>query len=626
MKISYNWLKWYVPDAPKAEELADILTYHLAEVETVEKLPDGDYVLDVKILPNRAHDLLSHQGMAREVASLLNIPFVDHTPQYKIPESKPTELKVRIETDACKRYMGRVIRNIKIEKSPDWMVKHLESIGQRSINNIVDATNIVMFDCGEPTHVFDLEKIKGALIARPAKDGETVTTLDGKECKLTPADFVVSDEDKALIIGGVKGGKAAEVTASTNNIVLEVGNFDAVTVRKTSTRIGIRTEGSKRWENGVSPELASYGMMELSALIAEMCPEAIFEDVVDVYPAVDFSDAQNVRGESTSEKLTDRVYPEKQKERKLSFSVERIASILGLKVSSEEIENILKRYVFEYVYKKGVFEIIIPPMRLDLVIEEDMAEEIGRVIGYDKLKGEIPKINFKTQANETHAKISWARNKLLEGGYSEVMTYVFADKGEVSVLASASDKTFLRANLADGLKESIKLNKINSPLLGIKEIKVFEIGAVWSPEEEIHVAYNEGEKIIEKNLEEFYSPLEEYPKGEVDKSSTPAKATPQEGNKFTMWPLFPFIARDVAVWVPKEVASHQVHKVIKENAGDLVIKGPDLFDEFSKDDKKSYAFKLVFQSYDRTLTDAEINEIMEKITTKLKENPDWQVR
>src|SRR3989338_3791363 len=503
MKISYNWLKWYVPDAPKAEELADVLTYHLAEVERLDKLPDGDYILDIKILPNRGHDLLSHQGVAREVASLLNIPFVDPTAKYKIPESKPTELQVEIKTNACKRYMGRVIRNVKIGPSPDWVVKHLESIGQRSINNVVDATNIVMFDCGEPTHVFDFDKIKGSFVARQARDEETVTTLDGKECKLSSSDFVIADAEKALIIGGVKGGKAAEVTDSTTNLVLEVGNFDAVTVRKTSTRIGIRTEGSKRWENGVSPELASYGMMELSALIAEMCPEAIFEDVVDVYPAVDFSDAQNVRGESTSEKLTDRVYPEKQKERKLSFSVERIASILGLKVSSEEIENILKRYVFEYVYKEGVFEIIIPPMRLDLVTLEDMVEEIGRVTGYDKLKGEIPKINFKPEVNETYVKISLARNKLLEDGYSEVMTYAFADKGEVSVLASASDKTFLRANLADGLKESLKLNKINSPLLGLKEVKIFEIGVVWTSAEEIHVAYNEEDKVIEKNLYDF---------------------------------------------------------------------------------------------------------------------------
>src|SRR3989338_3780739 len=352
MKISYNWLKWYVPDAPKAEELADVLTYHLAEVERLDKLPDGDYILDIKILPNRGHDLLSHQGVAREVASLLNIPFVDPTAKYKIPESKPTELQVEIKTNACKRYMGRVIRNVKIGPSPDWVVKHLESIGQRSINNVVDATNIVMFDCGEPTHVFDFDKIKGSLVARQARDEETVTTLDGKECKLSSSDFVIADAEKALIIGGVKGGKAAEVTDSTTNLVLEVGNFDAVAVRKTSTRIGIRTEGSKRWENGVSPELAPSGMMELSALIAEMCPEAIFEEIVDVYP-------------------------EKQKERKLSFSSDRISKILGLEVSVKEIEDILKRYVFEYVLNGNLFEIKVPPMRLDLAVEEDMAEEIG---------------------------------------------------------------------------------------------------------------------------------------------------------------------------------------------------------------------------------------------------------
>src|SRR3990167_931511 len=120
MKISYNWLKWYVPDAPKAEELADVLTYHLAEVERLDKLPDGDYILDIKILPNRGHDLLSHQGVAREVASLLNIPFVDPTPKYKIPESKPTDFKVEIKTQKCRRHVGRIVRNIIVGPSPEW--------------------------------------------------------------------------------------------------------------------------------------------------------------------------------------------------------------------------------------------------------------------------------------------------------------------------------------------------------------------------------------------------------------------------------------------------------------------------------------------------------------------------
>src|SRR3989344_2125218 len=227
MKVSYNWLKWYIPDAPAPEKLADLLTYHLAEVETVEKREDGDYVLDIKILPNRGHDLLSHMGMAKEISSLLNLSYVDPAPKYKVPESKPTTLQILIETPACKRYMGRIVRNITMGPSPEWMKVHLESIGQRSINNIVDATNIVMFDCGEPTHVFDLDKIKGSLTARLAKDGEIVTPLDGKDCTLTSQDFIVADDEKPLIIGGVKGGKAAEVDGTTKDIVLEVGNFDA---------------------------------------------------------------------------------------------------------------------------------------------------------------------------------------------------------------------------------------------------------------------------------------------------------------------------------------------------------------------------------------------------------------
>src|SRR3990167_2041545 len=160
MKISYNWLKWYIPEAPKAEKLADIVTYHLAEVESMEKKGD-DTIFDINILPNRAHDLLSHQGVARELASLLDIKYVDPTPKYKVPESKPTKLKVEINTEKCRRDAARIVRDVKVGPSPDWVVKHLESIGQRSINNIVDATNIVMFDCGQPSHVFDMDKVKG---------------------------------------------------------------------------------------------------------------------------------------------------------------------------------------------------------------------------------------------------------------------------------------------------------------------------------------------------------------------------------------------------------------------------------------------------------------------------------
>ena len=488
MLISYNWLKWYIPEAPSVEKLVDIFNYHICEMESFEKMPDGDIVFDLKILPNRAHDLLSHQGIARELASFLNIKYVDPVLKYKIPASakatagKP-ELKIDVESDKCRRYTGRIIRNVKIGPSPEWVVKHLESIGQRSINNVVDAANLVMFDCGQPTHAFDLDKMDSVIIVREAKEGENMTTLDNKEVKFKNSNMVIADTKNVLAVAGIKGGKIAEVDSNTRNIIIEIANFDPVSVRKTAQALNIVTDAKKRFENDLSPELAEDGMKELSSLIYEMCPEAIFENIVDVYP-------------------------QKQEIRKLTFSADKVSKILGLDVTVAEIKDILKRYNFEFIPPdkgdaRGLFQITVPPMRLDLAIEEDMAEEIGRVLGYDKVKGKISEINFQPKQNEIYAKILWARNKLLNDGYSEVMNSSFRNTGQVSVLASASDKNFLRTSLADGLKESLKLNQTNAPLLGLKEIKIFEIGTIWNPKEEMHVAFNEGNKIIEKNLNEF---------------------------------------------------------------------------------------------------------------------------
>ncbi len=598
MKVSYNWLKWYIPDAPEASKLADIFTYHVTEVESLEQKGD-DTIFDIKILPNRAHDLLSHKGIAREIASLLNINYADPAPKYKVPESKATSLEIKIESDKCRRYSGRIVRNVKVGPSPEWVVKHLESIGQRSINNVVDAANIVMFDCGQPIHCFDLDKLSGAIIVRMAKDGEEITTLDNKQVKLKSSNLVIADEKNVLAIAGVKGGKIAEVDNNTKNIVIEVANFDPTSVRKTAKGINIFTDAAKRFENDLSPTLCDHAMLETSALIAEYGATE-FEEVVDVYQ-------------------------QKMESRTLSFSSERISKILGIKVTEEEIENIFKRYNFTYTNKAGEFTLDVPEMRLDLTIEEDIAEEIGRVLGYDKLKTDIPSVEFKPKVNETYAKILLARNKLLEEGYSEVMTYAFASKGEVAVLESASDKKFLRTNLTDGLTESLKLNKVNAPLLGLKEVKIFEIGTVFGKNgEEIRVAYNEKNKINETSLDTFSqvlgSPLG-YPVG-----AQPDHSKKHTSSVFSMWSLFPFISRDVAVWVPEGIESAEVLRVIKENSGDLVVRGPELFDEFKKDGKVSYAFRIVFQSYERTLTYAEINPIIEKISEKIKENKNWEVR
>jgi len=612
MNISYNWLKWYIPEVPDAEKLVDIFNYHLCEVESLEKKSDGDVVFDIKVLPNRAHDLLSHQGVARELASLLNIKFIDPTPKYKIPHSASSgqaELKIEVQSDKCRRYMGRIIRNVKVGPSPEWVVKHLESVGQRSINNMVDAANIVMFDCGQPTHVFDLDKVSEKLVARMASDGEKMTTLDNKDCKFDSSNLVIADAKNVLAVAGVKGGKIAEVDNNTKNIILEVANFDPTSVRKTAQALNIVTDAKKRFENDLSPELGSYAMLEFSALILEMCPEASFENIVDVYP-------------------------KKQEVKKLSFSVNKISKILGVQISVDEIKDILKRYNFEYVENKGgIFEITVPSMRLDLVIEEDIAEEVGRILGYDKVKGSVPEIDFKPKANETYSKILSARHKLLNDGYSEVMNTSFSNKGEVAVLASASDKNFLRTNLADGLKESVKLNQANASLLGIEQAKVFEIGTVFKKSgEEMHVAYGNKKEIKEMTLNEYAKSASPNAFAQSLGPSLRRATSSQKhlGSAFKMWSLFPFIARDIAVWVPEEIKSEDVQKIIKENMGKMVVRGPELFDEFKKGDQISYAFRLVFQSYERTLTDQEVNDIMTKITNKIKDKETngigWQVR
>jgi phenylalanyl-tRNA synthetase beta subunit len=274
-------------------------------------------------------------------------------------------------------------------------------------------------------------------------------------------------------------------------------------------------------------------------------------------------------------------------------------------------------------------------MRLDLQIEEDMAEEIGRVIGYDRIKPILPARNAshneaggpkrepETKVNETFYKMLWARNKLLEDGYSEVMTYAFCDKGEVEVLASASDKKFLRTNLADGLKESVKLNQLNLPLVDMDEVKIFEIGTVFNKHNEvINVCYGDKKNIIEKSLDEF---CRDIPITELDALLQKTKTENQEANIFKMWSLYPFIIRDIAVWVPEGTKPEKLLQVYREFGTELLIKEPRLFDSFTKDKKTSFAYRLVFQAGDRTLTDEEVGGIMSKITEKIV-SLGWQVR
>ncbi len=609
MLISYNWLKSYIPDIPNVDEVTELLTFKLCEIEDVEKLPNlpddkagGDSVFDLKILPDRAHDLLSHCGVAREIAGLLGIDF--KLPEYKIPESKPSSLSIEIESPNCRRYMGRIVRNIKVGPSPEWMVQHLQAIGQRSINNIVDATNIVMFDCGQPIHAFDLRAVSDSLIVvKEAKEGDSIELVGSEKitAKLKDTDMMITDGKNNLAIAGVKGGISSGVSNESVDILIEVANFNPVKVRKTSRRLGIKTEASKRYENDLSPTLCSLAMDEITALIFEMCPEAVFEETVDIYPVL-------------------------ENQRKVSFTQKYISKILGVEIKDEDIEKILKNYKYQFSHRLDLWEVEIPSMRLDLTGPHDFAEEIGRVYGYDKIIQLLPEVSKDILPdNKTWIKICLAKQKLVEGGYKEVMTYVFRNKGEFEVLASASDKNYLRTNLVDGLKESIILNQKNLPLLGFDEVKIFEVGTIFkNNKEEIHVAYGNKKNIEEESLDKYIE--DNYPEISPDILSC-ISLSPyyKELTAFEMWSVYPFITRDIAVWIPEGVRPEILIDIYKDFGTELLACEPKLFDSFTKDKRTSFAYRLVFQSKERTLTDEEINKIMSEITEKIV-SLGWEVR
>lgn len=341
MLISYNWTKEYFKKLPKPEKLADILNKRAFEIEGVQekKLSDGttDWIIDADVLPNRSHDALCHYGMAREIATITGHDLIE--PEIfskKIEIEGEGEMRVDVdcravdayekEVDVCRRYMIREIRNIRISESPEELKLKMESIGQKSINNIVDITNIVMFELNQPMHAFDANKVSGETVfVRNAKDGEKIKTLDNQEVTLTADDPVIADSEKALAIAGVKGGKKAEVDQNTADIILESANFHQTIVRKTAKRSGVGTESSKRFENEISPALVEKAMDYATNLILKYAatPETKVYKTIEHYP-------RPVRNYRTG------------------FSVNEVNQILGLDLSEGKIKKVLNSLNFEY--------------------------------------------------------------------------------------------------------------------------------------------------------------------------------------------------------------------------------------------------------------------------------------
>jgi len=594
MKISREWLQTYFEKPlPAAQELADALTFHAFEIESVE----GE-VLDVKVTPNRGHDCLSHRGIAKELAAILNLPLVPHP--YGITdvslEPKTDALKVTIENpQLCPRFTAAYIKGIKVGPSPDWLRTGLESIGQKSINNVVDATNYVMFNIGQPLHAFDAAKLTEkegvrALDVRMAKNEEKMLGLDDKEYALAPSMLVIADGNtgEAVSIAGIKGGKPTGIDEATTSMILEAANWDGVTIRRTSQALKLRTDASDRFQQVISPELTVYGLRSAVELIVKLAGGEV----------VGFVDE----------------YPQPQEKRTISVSLSKINAVLGTKLAQENVIDVFNRLDLAHVQEGESFTVTPSFERLDLVIPEDIVEEVGRIVGYDKIPAiELTAFSQKPEVNANFYAAEHTRAELTAKGYSEVFTSVFADKGE-RVVANKVDgvRPYLRANLTDGLKDALEKNTRNKDLLGLGEVRLFEIGTVWKGGKEICMLGTADKDGVKE------SPLEAV------EASAYEDLPLSDTERYQPFSRYPFIVRDIAMWIPAQTTPEDVLAVIRAAAGELLALS-EKFDEFKKGEKTSLAFRLVFQSFEKTLTDAEVNGVMDKVYAEVKKKG-WEVR
>lgn len=642
MIFSYNWLKEYFEeDLPKPKDLAEMLLIHSFEIEGLEKNGD-DYAIDIDVLPNRAHDALCHYGMAREISVVTGLKLKNLSLDKNIIEAtEKNNLKVVIEDGRCLRYMAQEISGVKVGPSPDELAKKLKSIGQRSINNVVDITNLIMFELNQPMHAFDRDKLDGDIFVRIARNGEHLTTLDNQEVDLIPEYLLIADSKDPLALAGIKGGKKAEVDLKTKNIVLESANFDSVSTRKTSQKTTIKTESSKRYENGITPELTQKALRRAVELIKKYASD----ENTTIHEAVD-------------------VYPNPSEQKEINLSISKANSVLGVDVGGD-IESVLNKLKFEYKKSAGEFKIKIPSERLDLNIEEDLIEEIGRIYGYSNIPDqEIKDLNFKPKINVEYLVNSAIRKIMISLGFCEVMTYSFVENGVITLEKPLSeDRKYLRPSLKEGMINSLELNQKNVDWLGLDRIKIFEIGKVFcgkpgNPEEkmffgiavinkqgvkkpkpgifikeaieklstelgvEIHLKINEEQDIfVEIDLGSLYEKV--YLEKNFDDKYSEFPGTKNES--YSAVSQFPFVLRDIAVWLPDSENPNELVSLIKETSGQLLIKEPKQFDIYQKDGRISYAYRLVYQSYEKTLTDNEVNEIMAKINDKIKAKG-WEIR
>ncbi len=406
MRISLEWLAEYLPGSLDPQQAADALTNGGLPVETIESRGD-DMVLDVEVTSNRA-DCLSYVGIARELSALLNRPvrLVESTPAESSAAAKDS-VSVAIEaTDLCPHYVARVIHNVNIADSPGWLTRRLEMMGSdkkpvRGINNVVDVTNYVMYETGQPLHAFDLDRLDGGrIIVRRAKPGEKLVTIDGKERLLTPEMLVIADASKPVALAGVMGGRDTEVTAGTKNILLESARFDPLSIRRTARALAMGSDSSYRFERGIEPALPERASLRAAALFLQTAGGELLRGSVDAGRMI-------------------------AQPRSLSLRLDQLKRLLGVEFPIDRVMDALTRVRLSPVLRGRQIDVSIPSDRLDLNIEVDLIEEVARVIGYDHVPVREEISIRLTPPDPAAQPLAAVFSALSAGGYFEAVTFSF---------------------------------------------------------------------------------------------------------------------------------------------------------------------------------------------------------
>lgn len=637
----------------------------------LEALGLDDVVIDLEVTSNRS-DLLSIEGVAFDLGAAINQKVSPIYPDVEEIDT-PNPVKVEVLTDKCFKYNARYISNVVIKESPQWLKARLIASGVRPINNVVDVTNFVLMEMGQPLHSFDGDKLGNNIVVRLANEGEKIVTLDDIERTLTAEDIVITDGKEAVCVGGVMGGQTTEVDDNTTNIILEGAYFDALSIRKTSTRLGLKSESSTRFERKIDYDRVERALDYATQLICELADGKCYSGVASCV----------------------KVVPE---QKHVVITANKINSVLGTDLSDEYVNELFDRLQYTYTKNNLEYDITLPSRRMDLEESvQDIIEDVARMYGYDNIPTTIAKTRDKGYLTYSQKRTRLIRQILANMGLNETVNYSLISsndlglyveeiKPEVKVLMPLTEeKNVMRQSLLNGLIEAVVYNKARKNL----DLKLFEIGKVYNTQsEDTHLAiaisgiYSShlwnGMKQVSNfyllkgildtlfaklDFKAEYEPYQEiktfhpgrcakimhngvqigvigelHPKyaKEIGAQGTIAleldlKTIITEESNFKYHPInkFPSISRDLAIVCDKNIASSEIVKLVKQT-GKKTLTSVEIFDVYTGEgigeNEKSIAFNMIFEDSTKTLEAQEVDKIVESILKRLEREINARLR